>query len=235
MCSIVPFRTWTSSSNPSPTSHRTQCQLWRPNTTTYSTINERRSFYKVKPIPAQCFILTFGRFPEVWILYAGVSEHSRSSIFIGGVSRNIPIYTAYEDGTECSESRHMKIRCRGITHNKTTTFRTRRKFEIMNNPCTSLGRSWGFQNVEVSRFQDSRHVNVIRLSALGTVRLYPQVIFMVLISGKGWVDPRAIVQCLNQMRHPVSPAVRTVSVIVVWFNCNRIWSTNSKTNLQYPT
>jgi hypothetical protein len=32
-------------------------------------------------------ILSFGWFPAVWILCANVSEHARSSIFIGGVSR----------------------------------------------------------------------------------------------------------------------------------------------------
>ena len=41
------------------------------------------------------------------------------------------------------------------------------------NPITGLDRPWGFQEVEAPRFQDNRHMKVVRLSALSTGRLYP--------------------------------------------------------------
>jgi len=55
-------------------------------------------------------------------------------------------------------------------------------YKKQNNLIRGLGIPWGFQKFAAPRFQDNRHIKVVRLLALRIGHLYPLKIFLVLIS-----------------------------------------------------
>jgi len=70
-------------------------------------------------------------------------------------------------------------------------------------PRTSL---LGLQEFETLRFPGSRNMKVVRLSGLGTGRIYRHKIFLILIYIRGCADPKAIVspERLNHWKIPMT-------------------------------
>jgi hypothetical protein len=58
----------------------------------------------------------------------------------------------------------------------------------------ALYRRIDFQKGEAPRYLDNRQVKVVRLSSLKSGRLYPQEIYLILISVRDCVDPIARVR-----------------------------------------
>jgi hypothetical protein len=75
-----------------------------------------------------------------------------------------------------------------------------------------------------SQISDNQHLKVVRLSALRTGRLYPhpgQELFLVLISVRDWVKPRAIVRPEGIYTY-ICKDTNTLEVILAC-ECYKIW------------
>jgi len=97
-----------------------------------------------------------------------------------------------------------------------------------------------FQEVEGSRFQTNRHMKVVWSSTLSSCRLYPQEIFLVLISVTDRIDPSAIMRPEGcQWKFAMTPSGKNWSVSgfhrEVDENCNLLGYFAASSDNSLPT
>jgi len=85
-------------------------------------------------------------------------------------SQNQPFTCDVIHGT--ATDRYWEVKLLALTVSLISERCLRRKHKRQNNPFTGSDRPWGFEEDEAPRFQDNRHMKVVRLSALRTGRLY---------------------------------------------------------------
>ena len=130
------------------------------------------------------------------------SEWRNSGVCCCGKSRGLVKFqqTAREGWTLLSPLRKHKLFCFTHIHgfrkkNWTGQANDTSKEEKGNAlPIQSWPYLYCYRSSRHPEFLESRHMNVIRLSAIRTDCLYPQKIHLVVIYVSGWVDCRAIVR-----------------------------------------
>jgi hypothetical protein len=83
--------------------------------------------------------------------------------------------------------------------------------------CYRPGVAQRFPGSYGSQISWQRHRMAVRLSALRTCRIYPQEILLVLISVRGWFDPRAIVRSEGFMSMKNSMTPPEIKPATFWF------------------
>ena len=77
-------------------------------------------------------------------------------------------------------------------------------------------RPWGLQEVEDPKFQDNLYMMVVRLSVLHSGPLYSQEIFLIRISVKSWVNPRATVRPVRLCQWKISITPSRIEAATFW-------------------
>jgi hypothetical protein len=99
------------------------------------------------------------------------------SCFNNRVNEFLPILSTFLDRLECDSAQVISV-----------------EYRLIMKSHYRPGQALWVPGGEAPRFHDNRLMKVVRLSAKRTGRLCPQKVFLVLISVRGSVDPRAIVR-----------------------------------------